>query len=75
MPSARQTDEAQRAFARYREDGDPAAITRVFDLTAPTLLTLASHLVRDRNGREAVSDFAVDATSEGRRFSIHLPGQ
>jgi len=34
-------------FVRFRQCGDPAALARVFDRTAPEILRLATHLTRD----------------------------
>ena len=36
-----------RDFLRFRDKGDPEALARVFDGTAPRLLLLAGHLTRD----------------------------
>jgi RNA polymerase sigma-70 factor (ECF subfamily) len=47
-----------RAFARFRASGDPAALARVFDATAPTLLRLARHLASS----EAAAEDLLQAT-------------
>lgn len=41
-----------RAFARYRDHGDPLALARVFDLAAGELYRLAWHLCGDRHVAE-----------------------
>lgn len=38
----------ERLFARYRLSGDPEALGRVFDRTAPALFRVALHLTRNR---------------------------
>ena len=37
-----------RLFERFRQTGDARALAGVFDLTAPELLRVATHLVGDR---------------------------
>lgn len=44
--------EGDRLFAQYQQDGDPATLAAVFDLTAPKLLLLAIHLAGDDLGAE-----------------------
>lgn len=51
-------DAHEGLFLSYREEGDVDALTRLFDLTAPGLLALASHLVREADQAED----AVQAT-------------
>lgn len=41
-----------RWFDRFRQKGDPAALAKVFDRTAPELWRVASHLCRDRHAAE-----------------------
>ncbi|MEO6593469.1 MAG: sigma-70 family RNA polymerase sigma factor [Planctomycetota bacterium] len=41
-----------RAFGRYQKTGDPHALARVFDATAPELYRIAFHLVCDRHAAE-----------------------
>src|SRR5262245_44889699 len=41
------TPALESLFERYRSAGDLAAMAEVFDRTAPGLLALAAHLVRD----------------------------
>ena len=41
-----------RAFERFRANGDPRHLARVFDATAPELYRLAWHLVGDRHAAE-----------------------
>lgn len=45
-------NDASRAFARYRERGDPADLAAVFDATALGLSVLAGHLVRSASDVE-----------------------
>lgn len=47
-----------RAFARFRDSGDPTALGEVFDGAAPELLRLASHLISDL----ALAEDLVQAT-------------
>lgn len=42
-------DPVDRSFVRFARTGDPGALARVFDQTAPELLRVASHLVSDLN--------------------------
>src|SRR6202008_2995852 len=44
----------EQLFLRYRQRGDAAALGEVFDRTAPELLKLAMHLVRDASEAEDV---------------------
>ena len=41
-----------RWFDRYRRNGDPRLLARVFDRTAPELWKVAAHLCRDRHAVE-----------------------
>lgn len=70
-------DDAIRAtalFRRFRERGDPAALTGVFDLAAPELLAVASHLVRDPAAAEdLVQDTFLVAIRKARRFDPRRP--
>src|SRR5574341_599223 len=43
---------ADAAFERYRTSGDPRALARLFDLTAPELARVAGYLVRDAHQAE-----------------------
>lgn len=74
MRAASVAREANRAFIQFCENGDPAAITHVFDLTAPTLLTLASHLTRDRAiAEDLVQATFLDAIEHAARFDRTRP--
>jgi len=44
--------EAQQEFLRFRDHGDPSALTRVFDLVAQRLLLVASHVANRRQPPE-----------------------
>ena len=46
MTSPTNPNALDRAFARFRETGDPAALGEVFDGAAPELLRLANHLIK-----------------------------
>lgn len=54
-----------RWFARYRKRGDPNALAKVFDATAPELLRVAAHLVRDPVEAEDVVQSTFLAAIEG----------
>ena len=41
-----------RCFHRYRQNGDPQLLARVFDRAAPELWRVAAHLCRDRHDAE-----------------------
>lgn len=41
-----------RCFLRYRQNGDPQLLARVFDRAAPELWRVAAHLCRDRHDAE-----------------------
>jgi len=45
-------DKLERAFERFRSEGDLRALTQVFDLCAPQLLGLARHLSSTREDAE-----------------------
>src|SRR5262245_53164216 len=44
----------ERRFERFRRKGDPAALSAVFDATAPEILRVAMHLARDPAAAEAL---------------------
>ena len=46
------TDRTDRSFARFRRTGDPRALARVFDRTAPELWRVAAHLCRTHHDAE-----------------------
>ncbi len=45
-------DELTRSYIRFRDRGDPAALARVFDATAPALLAVARHLLSEASAAE-----------------------
>jgi len=57
-----------RAFLRFRSAADPAALAEVFDFTAPELLAVARHLVRDPHDAEDLVQ-AVFLTAIERRHA------
>ncbi len=54
-----------RWFARFRKRGDPNALAKVFDATAPELLRVAAHLLRDPVEAEDVVQSTFLAAIEG----------
>jgi RNA polymerase sigma-70 factor (ECF subfamily) len=54
-----------RLFVRFRRRGDPTAMAELFDRTAPELLRLAMHLVRDPVEAEDVVQATFLAAIEG----------
>ncbi|MEM7201392.1 MAG: sigma-70 family RNA polymerase sigma factor [Planctomycetota bacterium] len=74
MDSPRTEKQAHRAFRRYQETGDPAAITAVFDLTAPILLGLAVHVLGDRaQAEDVVQTTFLEAIEAADRFDAQRP--
>jgi RNA polymerase sigma-70 factor (ECF subfamily) len=68
-PRPQPQDPASRAFRRFREDGEPAALTEVFDLVGPGLFALAAHLARDVADAEDLVQETFLASIRGvRRF-------
>jgi RNA polymerase sigma-70 factor (ECF subfamily) len=64
----------EKLFARYRERGDAGALAEVFDRTAPELLRLAAHLVRDPLAAEDVlQDTFVAAIDAAPRWDAERP--
>ena len=62
-------DPASRAFRRFREHGDPAALTEVFDRLGPELFALAAHLARDAaEAEDLVQEIFLAALAGARRF-------
>lgn len=56
-----------RAFERFRALGDPRALARVFDATAPELMRLALHLTADRHAAEDLVQATFLAAIEDAR--------
>ncbi len=74
MRPDRREREAHRAFCRFRETGQPGAITRVFDLVAPRLVSLAAHLGGDRaTADDLVQATFLDAIERADRFDPERP--
>ena len=66
--------QASALFRRFRERGDPAALTGVFDLVAPELFVLAQHLVRDgAEAEDLVQETFLLAIHKARRFDPRRP--
>lgn len=58
-----------RLFDRFRRRGDTAALAQVFDATAPELLGLAVHLVRDvGEGEDLVQQTFLTAIEKADRY-------
>ncbi len=55
-----------RLFARFRRRGDPEALARLFDATAPELYRIATHLTKDLHGAEDLVQTTFLAAIEGR---------
>ncbi len=67
-------DPLTRDFVRYRTAGDAAALARVFDGTAPHLLKIARHLLRDRAlAEDAVSNAYLAAVECAAEFDDARP--
>jgi len=67
-------DPLTREFVRYRTAGDAAALARVFDGTAPHLLKIARHLLRDRAlAEDAVSNAYLAAVECAAEFDDARP--
>ena len=67
-------DPLDELFLRFRERGDVAALTRLFDRAAPQLLALASHLVREADQAEdLVQSTFVTAIERAADFDGALP--
>ena len=64
-----------REFERFREAGDPEALTRVFDATAQPLLLLAVHLTRDGAlAEDLVQTTIVSAVERAATFETGMTG-
>ncbi len=58
-----------RLFDRFRHKGDTSALARVFDATAPELLGLATHLVRDvGEGEDLLQQTFLTAIEKADRY-------
>jgi RNA polymerase sigma-70 factor (ECF subfamily) len=65
----RPNDPASRAFRRFREHSDPAAMTEVFDLVGQELFALAAHIARDAaEAEDLVQELFLAALAGARRF-------
>src|SRR5688572_21828578 len=53
-------------FARFRRTGDPRALAKLFDLTAPELFRVAVYLAGDRNLAEDLVQATFLAAIEGQ---------
>lgn len=74
MRANRREKEAHRAFVAYRDSADPEAITRVFELTAPVLLSFACHLLVDRaQAEDLVQATFLDVLEQTERFDPARP--
>lgn len=63
-----------RDFAQWRATGDPLALARVFDHTAPKLLVLASHWTRDGAAAEdLVQTTFLQAMRDGAQWRAGQP--
>jgi len=68
------SQQASALFRRFRERGDPAALTGVFDLVASELFALAQHLARDgAEAEDLVQDTFLLAIQKVRRFDPGRP--
>ena len=65
-PGPGNTDEADRAFARYCTSGDPGDLAQTFEATAPELLRVARHLTPDAATAEDVLQATFLAAIESR---------
>jgi RNA polymerase sigma-70 factor (ECF subfamily) len=64
----------EKLFERYRDQADGAALAAVFDATAPRLLELACHLVRDPSEAEdLVQSTFLAAIRHAQRFDSSAP--
>jgi RNA polymerase sigma-70 factor (ECF subfamily) len=62
-------DRDTRSFLRWRDRGDPAALAKVFDRTAPELLRLALHLCRNvPDAEDALQATFLAAIESAGRF-------
>ena len=79
MPADRALDpvnhgEAERQFREFQRTGSLRAMARVFDLVAPEILILASHLARDRAGAEdLLQSTFLEAIEHAERFDARRP--
>jgi len=65
----RPNDPASHAFRRFREHGEPAAMTEVFDLVGHELFALAAHIARDAaEAEDLVQEVFLAALAGARRF-------
>ncbi|MFN3240804.1 MAG: sigma-70 family RNA polymerase sigma factor [Planctomycetota bacterium] len=59
----------ERLFERFQQRRDAASLARVFDRTAPALLRVATHLVRDRHvAEDLVQQTFVAAIEQAERW-------
>ncbi len=66
--------EATREFLRFRDQGDPEAMARVFDLVAPKLLLLAMHLAKDTaTAEDLVQTTFLQAIEGADKFDSEYP--
>lgn len=67
-------DAASQDFDRFRREGDPAALTAVFDAVAPDLLQLGNHLARDAaEAEDLVQETFLIAIRKARRWDGRRP--
>ena len=67
-------DDADRAFSRFRRHGDPRDVARVFDVTAPRLILVATHLVRDTSDAEDLLQTTfLEAIQRAKTFETGRP--
>ncbi|MEM8711396.1 MAG: sigma-70 family RNA polymerase sigma factor, partial [Planctomycetota bacterium] len=67
-------DPASLLFARYREQGDPAALTELFESVAGELLALAGHLAPDlASAEDLLQDCFLAAIKKARRWNPQRP--
>ncbi|MFQ5506929.1 MAG: sigma-70 family RNA polymerase sigma factor [Planctomycetota bacterium] len=66
--------EPERSFLEWRRRGDPKALARVFDATAPGLLLLAIHLTRDDSvAEDLVQTTFLKAMEKARQYDRTRP--
>src|SRR5262245_18807287 len=67
-------DRLSRLFARFKERSESEALAVVFDTTAPALLKIAMHLVRDPGEAEdLVQAVFVTAITHASTFDVDRP--